>query len=119
MSRWNTVDVFPYKGLDARLSYTFEDIPVRDTFDWDEDEIREIENKVNNGDLYWIIARVELFLGSVIIGESILGGILVESMDELKEEYLEELCYDAYQEAQVWYNENRGFLQSYEFSLKD
>ena len=118
-NEWNTVDILPFHGLDARLSYTFEDIPVRDLFDDTVDDIAELEKKVNNGDLYWIIARVELFLGNVVIGESILGGILVESMDELKEYYLEDLCYEAYQEAQVWYDNNKGFLQSDEFSVKD
>ena len=96
--------------MDAKLSYTFEDIPLRDNFDWEEEEINKLEFKVNRGDLYWIIARVELFLGSVIIGESILGGILVESIDELKEVFLPELCDMAYTEAQEWYNTNKGFL---------
>ena len=79
---WEPVDILPYKGLDAKLSYTFEDMPVRDLFDYDEEEIRELEKKINNGDLYWIIARVQLFLDSVEIGEHYLGGIYAESLDE-------------------------------------
>lgn len=119
MSRWNTIDTLPFKGLDARLSYTYEDIPIRDCYDDEYEDIAELERKVNDWEAYWIIARVELFLGGVCIGESMLGGIFVESLDELKEYYLEDLCYEAYQEAQVWFNENKDFLQSYEFSVKD
>ena len=113
---WQTVDILPYKGLDAKLSYTFEDMPVRDLFDYDEEEIRELEKKINRGDLYWIIARVELYLGNVTIGDSVLGGILVESIDELKEVFLPELCDMAYTEAQEWYNTNKDFLNSKEFN---
>ena len=119
MSRWNTIDTLPFHGLDARLSYTYEDIPIRDCFDDECYNIKEMEEKVDNYDAFWIMARVELFLGGVCIGESILGGIYTESLDELKEYYLEDLCYEAYQEAQVWFNENKDFLQSYEFSMKD
>ena len=107
---WQTVDILPYKGLDAKLSYTFEDMPVRDLFDYDEEETRELEKKINRGDLYWIIARVELYLGNVTIGDSVLGGILVGSIDELKEVFLPELCDMAYTEAQDWYNTYKGFL---------
>ena len=117
---WNTVDTFPYKGFDARLSYTHEDTPIGDAFpDDDIDNILEMQNNIDNDEAFWIIAKVELFLGTVCIGESYLGGIYVETLDELKQYYLEDLCYESYNEAQYWYNENKGILESYEFSIKD
>ena len=43
---WQTVDILPYKGLDAKLSYTFEDIPIRDTFEEiSEEDIVELEKR--------------------------------------------------------------------------
>ena len=116
---WNLVDTFPFHGLDARLSYTYEDIAIRDCFDDTVYDIPEMERKVNDWEAYWIMGRVQLFLDGVEIGDSIVGGIYVESLDELKEYYLDDLCYEAYEEAKDWYNKNKGFLESYEFNVKD
>ena len=116
---WELVDTFPYKGFDARLSYTWDDIPIRDCFDDTCYNIQEMEEKVNSGEMYWIIARVQLFLDSVEISEQYLGGIYAESLDELKEYYLNDMLEEAYYDAQTWFNENKDFLQSYEFSMKD
>ena len=46
MSRWITVDTVGYKGLDARLSYTYEDDPISYHFDEEYDNIKEMEEKV-------------------------------------------------------------------------
>lgn len=112
MSHWNTVDTFGYKGLDARLSYTWEEMTIRDSFDFNEAEFMEYEYKVNKGELLWIMARVELYLGGVVIGESIMGGLLVKSEDELKKYVMDDLCEDAYIDAQFWYKKNKNTLES-------
>jgi len=112
MTQWYNVDTFGYKGLDARLSYTWEEMTIRDSFDFDEEEFKEYEYKVNSGELLWIMARLELYLGGVVIGESIMGGLLVKSEDELKGYLMDDLCEDAYIDAQFWYNKNKDTLES-------
>ena len=114
MDYWIDIDVYGIDGFDVRLSYSYEDIPIRDMFDNEYDNIEEMEEKVNNYDAYWIIGRIQLFKGYVEVAESTLGGIYIESLDELKEYYSYDMLLDAYDQAVKWIKENREFFNSIE-----
>lgn len=51
---WHTVARYNDDGFDIELTYTYEDIPIRDMFDMEYDDIEEMERKVDNFDAYWI-----------------------------------------------------------------
>ena len=109
---WHTVARYNDDGFYIRLSYSYEDIAIRDMFDDEYDDIEEMERKVDNFDAYWIIGRAQVFLDDVEIGESIVGGIYVESIDEFVEHYKDDLVSEAMYNAKEWVKRNQEKLNS-------
>jgi len=109
---WYTLERYNVDGFDIELSYTYENIPIRDMFDDEYDDVEEMERKVDNFDAYWIIGRAQVFLDGVEIGESIVGGIYVESIDDFVEHYKDDLVSEALSEASDWVKRNQDKLNS-------
>jgi len=109
---WHTVARYNDDGFDIELTYTYEDIPIRDMFDMEYDDIEEMERKVDNFDAYWIIGRAQVFLDGVEIGDNIVGGIYVESIDDFVEYYKDDLVSEALSEASDWVKRNQDKLNS-------
>jgi hypothetical protein len=109
---WYTVDTYGIDGFDVNLSYTYEHVAIRDMFDNEYDDIEEMERKVNNYDAYWIIGRAQVFLDGAEIGEFIVGGIYVESLDEFIEHYKDDLVSEAMYNAKEWIKRNLEKLNS-------
>jgi len=109
---WYTLERYNVDGFDIELSYTYENIPIRDMFDDEYDDVEEMERKVDNFDAYWIIGRAQVFLDGVEIGDNIVGGIYVESIDDFVEYYKDDLVSEALSEASDWVKRNQDKLNS-------
>ena len=112
MDYWIDIDVYGIDGFDVRLSYTYEDIPIRDMWDNEYDNVEEMQRKVDNYDAYWIIGRAQVFLGGVEIGGSTLGGIYVDTIEDFVKEFKDDLVYEAMDEAKLWVKKNLEKLNS-------
>lgn len=86
--------------LEVVVDKTWEDIPIRDLFDDTCYDIKEMEDKVNSGELDWFMLRARVFVEGLEVGEHICGGFLYEDAREvLKDGMAEDLIYQAVEEA--------------------
>ncbi len=77
-----------------------EDIPVRDLFDDTCYDIKEMEDKVNSGQLDWFMLRARVFVEGLEVGDAIVGGFMYEDAREvLKDGTAEDLISQAIEEA--------------------
>lgn len=98
MKHWEQVHTEEKDGFTINLCFALEDIAP----DWDmtEEERDELFEKINNGSLLWVIARVEVKKKSIVLGSSYLGNCCYEeAKDFLLTGYYEDMVNEAMQEA--------------------
>jgi len=90
--------------LEIVVDKSWEDIPIRDLFDDTCYDIKDMENKVNSGELDWFMLRARVFVEGLEVGSSIVGGFMYEDAREvLKDGTAEDLIYQAMEEAKPKY----------------
>lgn len=105
MKYWNEIKTdgkFDTDKLKVQLSWEHEDWSIRDAFDSEYDDVEDIIRKVDNYDMYWIMLRAQVKFDGVVIGESHLGGILIDYPDNIVTEdsyTCEDLVSEAMDEA--------------------
>ena len=88
------------EGFDIIVDKTWEDIALRDCFDDSCYDIKDMELKVNSGDLDWFMLRVRVFVEGNELGSHYLGGCLYEDAREVLTDGTAEDCiYSAMEEA--------------------
>ncbi len=70
------------EGFEIIVDKTWEDISLRDCFDDSCYDIKDMERKVNSGDLDWFMLRVRAFINGHELGSAYLGGCLYEDARE-------------------------------------
>ncbi len=86
--------------LEIVVDKSWEDIPVRDCFDDTCFDIKDMEDKVNSGELDWFMLRARVFVEGLEVGSSIVGGFMYEDAREvLRDGTAEDLIYSAIEEA--------------------
>ncbi len=93
------------EGFDVIVDKTWEEISLRDCFDDSCYDIRDMENKVNSGELDWFMLRVRALVDGHELGSAYLGGCLYEDAREvLSDGTAEDQIYMALEEAKkaVW-----------------
>jgi len=86
--------------LEIVVDKSWEDLAIRDLFDDTAFDIKEMEDKVNNGELDWFMLRARVFVEGLEVGSSIVGGFMYEDAREvLKDGTAEDLIYQAIEEA--------------------
>ncbi len=86
--------------LEIVVDKSWEDCSIRDLFDDTVFNIKEMEDKVNSGDLDWFMLRARVFVEGLEVGDSIVGGFMYEDAREvLKDGTAEDLIYQAIEEA--------------------
>jgi hypothetical protein len=88
------------EGFTVIVDKTWEDIALRDCFDDSCYDIRDMEIKVNRGDLDWFMLRVRASIDGHELGSAHLGGCLYEDAREvLSDGTAEDLIEQAIMEA--------------------
>ena len=86
--------------LEIVVDKSWEDCSICDLFDDTVFDIKEMEDKVNRGDLDWFMLRARVFVEGLEVGSSIVGGFMYEDAREtLKDGTAEDLIYQAIEEA--------------------
>ncbi len=86
--------------LEIVVDKSWEDCSIRDLFDESCCDIKDLEDKVNSGELDWFMLRARVFVEGLEVGEHICGGFLYEDAREvLKDGMAEDLIYQAIEEA--------------------
>ncbi len=75
----DTRNVGPFS---VRTYAMWEHMHLSDCFDYDEDELLDLANKINDGSLEWFMARVEVRLDGIELGEAYLSGCLYDSFED-------------------------------------
>ena len=100
MRYYDTLAEYERDGFTVIVDKSWEDIPLRDCFDDSCFDIKDMENKVNNGTLDWFFVRVRVMVESLELGSACLGGMLYEDAREcLTDGTVEDLIYEALTEA--------------------
>ena len=87
-------------GFDIIVDKTWEEISIRDSFDDSCYDIKEMERKVNFGELDWFMLRVRVFVEGNELGSHYLGGCMYEDAREVLTDGTAEDCiYAAMEEA--------------------
>ncbi len=86
--------------LEIVVDKSWEDCSIRDLFDDTVFDIKEMEDKVNSGELDWFMLRARVFVEGLEVGDSIVGGFMYEDAREvLKDGTAEDLISQAIEEA--------------------
>ncbi len=86
--------------LEIVVDKSWEDCSIRDLFDDTVFDIKEMEDKVNSGELDWFMLRARIFVEGLEVGSSIIGGFMYEDAREtLRDGTAEDLIAQALDEA--------------------
>jgi len=79
MSYYETIHTEEIQGFNIVFSITYEDSHPKDCFDYEEEEMRELCDKIDRGVYSWFMARVQAYKNGVLLGTDYLGGCLYDS----------------------------------------
>jgi len=97
---WEELARYEREGFDVIVDKTWEDVALRDCFDDSCYDIKDMEDKVNSGQLDWFMLRARVFVEGLEVGDSIVGGFMYEDAREtLRDGTAEDLIYQAIEEA--------------------
>ncbi len=100
MKYYDHLATYERNGFEVIVDKTYEDISIRDCFDDSCYDIRDMENKVNSGELDWFMLRVRVLVEGNELGSHYLGGCLYEDAREVLTDGTAEDCiYSAIEEA--------------------
>jgi len=100
MRYWDTLLRETRGDFEVIVDKSWEDCPIRDLFDDTCYDIKEMEDKVNRGDLDWFMLRARVFVEGLELGDAIVGGFLYEDAAEtLRDGTAEDLISQAMDEA--------------------
>ena len=108
MRYWDTLLREERNGLEIVVDKTWEDLPLDHLFDTSEDpetglpyyDVKDMQNKINSGDLDYFMLRARVFVEGLEVGSHIVGGFLYEDAREvLTDGMAEDLIYQAIEEA--------------------
>jgi hypothetical protein len=86
--------------LEIVVDKSWEDIPIRDLFDDACYDIKDLEDRVNCGDLDWFMLRARVFVEGLEVGDAIVGGFMYEDATEvLRDGMAEDLISQAIEDA--------------------
>ena len=86
MQHYETIQTEDKDGFKIVFSVTHEDTHPRDLFDYSEEEMAELCEKIDNGYYSWFIARVQAFRHDVLLADDYLGGLLYENCKDFAKE---------------------------------
>jgi hypothetical protein len=79
MKHYELIHSEEYKGFDIKFYAAYEDARLQDCFDETVEDIKEISQKIDDGDYVWFIAKVTASKHGTELAEDYLGGNLYEN----------------------------------------
>lgn len=102
MRYYDKLAEFERNGFDIIVDKTWEDCQIRDLFDDSCCDIKDLENKVNSGELDWFMLRVRVMVEGLELADQTVGGCLYADPKEVLTDGLaEDLIYQALEEARA------------------
>lgn len=92
MKHYDELASYDREGFLVIVDKTWEDIALRDCFDDECYDIKDMERKVNNCDLDWFMLRVRVLFDGHELGSHYLGGCLYEDAREVLTDGTAEDC---------------------------
>lgn len=112
MRYYDHLATYQREGFEVIVDKTWEDIAIRDCFDDSCYDIRDMEQKVERGDLDWFMLRVRVLFDGHLLGDAHLGGCMYEDPAEvLKDGTAEDLIWEALHQAREEARKLVGSLQ--------
>lgn len=106
------------KGFDVIVDKTWEETSLRDCFDDSCYDIRDMEDRVNSGELDWFMLRVRVMFEGHEMGSAYLGGLMYKDAGEvLTDGVAEDLIDEALQEAKREVNNLAGKLWALQMEM--
>lgn len=101
MRHYDTIYTEDTRGFYVIFSVTPDDRHPRDCFDYTEEELADLCDKIDRGVYAWFDARVEVYQQGILLGSDFLGGCLYDSpMQFVREsEYYEDMVNNAISDA--------------------
>jgi hypothetical protein len=100
MNIWEELTRKEVNGYTIIISKTWEELRLEDCFE--EQDIKEFANKIDNGELDWFTLRVRATKRDYVLGEAYLGGLLyADAMDVLNDPVIEDMIIDAISDAEI------------------
>jgi hypothetical protein len=101
MRHYETIHTEDTRGFHVIFSVTLEDFHPRDCFDYTEEEMKDLCDKIDRGVYSWFCARVEVYQQGILLASDYLGGCLYDTpMQFVKEsEYYDDMVNNAIAEA--------------------
>lgn len=100
MNIWTEIDRREVDGYTIKICKTWEDMSVRDDFSEETEEyLDELETKIDNGEMEWFQLRVQATIRDYVLGETYCGGFLYDDLIQLTDGVIEDMVYDAIQNA--------------------
>jgi hypothetical protein len=79
MRNYEIIHTEDTQGFHVVFSVTHEDSHPKDCFDYEEEEMLELCDKIDRGVYSWFAARVEAYKNGVLLGSDFLGGCLYDT----------------------------------------
>ena len=113
MRYWDKLAEFERDGYEIIVDKSWEDCAIRDLFDDSCCDIKDLERKVNSGELDWFMLRVRVLVEGLELADQLVGGCLyAEPKEVLTDGLAEDLISQAMDEAKVQvYRLSRKFTE--------
>ncbi len=96
MRYYDHLATYQRNGFEVIVDKTWEDVAIRDCFDDSCYDIRDMEQKVESGELDWFMLRVRVLFEGHEFGSAYLGGCMYEDAKEvLTDGTAEDLIWEA------------------------
>jgi hypothetical protein len=79
MKHYELIHTEQYKGFDIKFYVTYEDMHPRDLFDDTVEDIKELCQKIDDGEYVWFIAKVTASKHGIELADDYLGGCLYDN----------------------------------------
>jgi hypothetical protein len=100
MRYYDELATFEREGFTVIVDKTWEDLSLRDCFDEECFDLKEMNEQINCGDLDWFMLRVRVLVEGLEMGSHFLGGCLYKDAREVLTDGTAEDCiYGAMEEA--------------------
>ena len=80
---WTELGQLEVEGFTVVIDKTWEDCQVSELFDDSCYDMKDMEDKINRGDLDWFMLRARAYYKDIELGDAYVGGFLYENAEDV------------------------------------